>query len=261
MTKKLFSIHAGHMASSPDMTEYLYKLVRIQQGVKLLFESVELSNHIDLKRSTHGDGNEWIDVLLSEGCQLDFISVLENSLNSALTKFDIEHNIALVHAQESLHLLRELHDRRNWPSTEFLELVDSRSNSIRIALMARNFNAGDANVRLLYPDGHRSVASIPNRTFSALWDMPFDLHFLPCMVGLERAAVNLSKLSRRSIGARTRRIDASWSDPFARGTSDYLFEAAKCRTWISARCLIVANGMGSPKSLLIQEFIRDTAED
>lgn len=252
MTKHLFSIRVGHTSLTPDLCDYLERLKQVQQGVHDLLEPIRLNSQVVLRKKVCQEGGEWLDVRLSPGIQLSFINELEETLGSELNQLDIECQVAQMHTNQAMQLLRELHARRTWQTTDFLEAIYRRKCASNITKVGRQMDSGEGSVQIQFAHGKTASASLPNRRFSAMQDVPVQLLFRADQVGLDRAIVRLSKDAQLRIGAKCRRIEASWHDPFGYEMSERIYQATKAQNWIAARCRVVVNGTGKPKGLLIE---------
>ena len=248
----MFRVHIGHTADSPDLAEYVQKLNRVQKGIFQLFESLGLTSQLILHRLIDERGHEWIDINMETERQLDFIDVFESSLGSPITKLKLDHQRALNHAKNSAQLLRELQVRRSWPAADLMDLLERRQEFTPITKFMSELDSGDGTIRLLFPDGQASEAELPTRRFSALWDQTVDLIFRPRMAGPDGALVYLTKSDAARIGAKTREIFAAWADPLVDDFSVRLQDSANTHSWVSGSCLVVTNGTGVPKGLLLK---------
>lgn len=254
MTKHLFSIRVGQTSLSPELDDYLDRLSRVRQGIFDLLKPIGLIGQLVLKKKVCHENYEWLDVSLTPGTQLNFMTELEESLDSELTELDIECQNALAHTRQVLRLLRELHARMIWQAPDFLDAICCHERASKVANIGRQMDSGEGSVQIQFAQGQTAIANLPNRRFSAMQGEPVQLLFRADQVGLNSAIIRLSKDAQRRIGARCRRIEASWHDPFNYEMSERIYTAAIKQNWITARCRVVINGAGKPKGLLIESI-------
>lgn len=249
MTKTLFAIQVRSIDHSLILDEYISQLQRIQSGVHRLLEPLRLHSAVTFHLMVCNDRKEWLEVRLSQGQQLSFLDEFEKSIGSNATHVDIEGNAANKHVIQSIQVLHELQADRVWKYTEFLNRIPSGAP---IITLGRQLAREEGGLSIRMSDGHISKADILHRRFSAISEEPSDLVFLPVQVGMNQAAIHLSKTAQRSIGAKNRRVDLSWHQSSEEDISDQLYRAAKEYRWLTARCRVVHNSAGGTKGLLLE---------
>jgi hypothetical protein len=252
MSMHLLSIHVGHTANTPNLLEYVNNMNRVQQGISNLFGTIGLTSRLVLLRRVDDKNHEWIDVNLENDRQMDFFSVLEGSIDSQLTQLKLDHHRALSHAKHSSQLLDKLCVHRTWPASKLLDVLECRQDATHLSKFTSELDSGDGTIRFLFEDGQTTQSKVPNRRFSALWDKSVELTFCPKMAGPDGAILYLTQDCAALIGARSREIYAKWADPFVDDFSNRLQIAANAYSWVSGSCLVVTNGTGVPKGLLVK---------
>ena len=248
MSIGVFSVLMGHAAQPTELAAYVRRLNRVEQGIQDLLAPIRWSSEIRLFRRVDPEGEEWLDVHVEEGAQRSMVPELERSLGSTLRDLDIEGEFAQRRVRQALVLLTELQTKRQWNTSEFLDVVE------RGTLTRAGRHMGDDQGRLMVrtPDGQSASTLLPNRRFSALRAEAVDLQFRPLKVGIDGAQVWLSKAAHRLVTSRSRRIELNWHSDVSATVADELFHAAKVQRWVWARCRVIDNRDGIAKTLLVE---------
>lgn len=250
MSKEAFSVLLSSTTMPSELSLYLQRASRIQQGITSLLQPIVRGNEVLLMKRFGDEGVEWIDVYIKEGRQRSLLPEFERSLGQNQTDLDIEAESAASRVRQSFTLLTLLQTKHQWSANEFLDLVERQS----LARSGRQMGDDLGKLTLRSPDGSFSSTVLPRRGFSSLRSDLVEVQFMPLSVGTDEALVQLSRSSRRTVSGRLRRIKLHLGNETADDLADQLFQATKSCTWMWASCRVIDNRDGVAKSLLLESI-------
>lgn len=252
MNEMQFSICLGHADRDPIASDLIESIVRVENGITALAETLHLGSRLELRRHICEEHKEWICVTLHAGNQMTLVDEFEASIGSELTLKDIEGSVLNEQFQKAMSALNTLCRRRVLTSTEFLGCISTLSLSDTLKAITRHLPSDHGVVSWRTVDGITSKTKVPNRLFSSRSDQVFRLNFLPREVGRASATVTVDRESALLINAKNRSMKMIWSTFDEVSPAQSLVQSALDEAWMTAAFHLTYNRNNEPKSLLLQ---------